>query len=66
MTAILYRYETYCELIMSNGRNITGKKAALERWCKQEGIQITETVDKREKKQRVSISDPANPKSWNW
>lgn len=63
MTAILYRYDTYCEVIFSNGDRFTGKKTIIEGYCKKQGIKIVETVDKRQKKVSINI-DPFNPKTW--
>ena len=63
MTATLYRYDTYCEVVFSDGQKFTGKKTIIEGYCKKNDIKITETIDKREKKQST-VLDPFNWKNW--
>lgn len=63
MDAELYRYDTYCEVVFSDGKTFTGKKTIIEGYCKKQGIKIVKIVDKREKKRSIHI-DPHNPKTW--
>lgn len=63
MTAILYIYDTYCEVVFSNGEKFTGKKTIIEGYCKKNNIKIKEVIDRREKKKSMHI-DPFNPRTW--